>query len=62
MDLPKYIKKTILLRLLYSQIALYPIAAYLHKIISDSISRTNSHVNNSFDFYNSLSAYKHKYI
>jgi len=32
--------------------AFHPIAIYLHNIISDSIPKGMSHINNSFEFYN----------
>jgi len=36
-------------------IALYPLASYLQKVISDSLENANSHITNSFELYNLLS-------
>lgn len=59
MDYPKFTKKTILLESLYPiNTALHPLVTYLHKLISNSLPKAASHVNNSFELYNLLSGKK----
>jgi len=55
--LPKIHKKNNPYRIIVSSIntALYSLATFLHKIISDSLEHRNSHTTNSFEVYNSLS-------
>jgi len=57
MDFPKSIKKNTPFRIIVSSVntALYSLASFLHKIISDSLEHTNSHTTNSFEIYNYLS-------
>ena len=54
--LPKIHKNNIPYRIIVSSIgtALYPIATFLHEIISESVPHSIGHVNNSFELYNSL--------
>ncbi|XP_029679435.1 uncharacterized protein LOC115245313 [Formica exsecta] len=55
--LPKIHKENIPFRVIVSSIntALYSIANYMHKLLSSSIPRAKSHVNNSFELCNTLS-------
>jgi len=57
--LPKIHKENTLFRIIVST-ALYLIATYIGKIISNNIPHTNSYVKNSFKFYNLLSKKRHK--
>ncbi|XP_077273242.1 uncharacterized protein LOC143903487 [Temnothorax americanus] len=58
--LPKIHKPNHPFRIIVSSIdtALYPLASFLQKIISDNIPKTRSYVNNSFDLYSTLSGMK----
>jgi len=58
--LPKIHKKDYPFRIIVSSIntALYPLASYLQKIISNSLIHDNKQVKNSFELYNSLSGKK----
>jgi len=49
-------KKNTPFRIIVSSVntALYSLASFLHKIISDSLEHTNSHTTNSFEIYNYL--------
>jgi len=55
--LPKVHKKNTPFRIIVSSMntALYSLASFLQDIISDSLKKTNSHIANSFELYNSLS-------
>jgi len=55
--LPKVHKDNIPFRLIVSSVntALYSLAAFLQKIITDSLENTNGYTTNSFDLYKSLS-------
>jgi len=55
--LPKIHKKNTPFRIIVSSLntALYHLASFLHRIISESLEHTHRHNTNSFDIYNSLS-------
>jgi len=54
---PKIHKKNTPFRIIVSSVntALYSLASFLHRIISDSLQHMNGHTTNSFKIYNSLS-------